>query len=49
VYHADDQLRIAMAPLGGMPAGAGSKDALQGFHHLVAQTALAVFTHSTPP
>jgi hypothetical protein len=44
-----DQLCITVISLGCMPAGGGSKDTLQGFHHLVAQAALTVFAHYSPP
>jgi hypothetical protein len=46
---ASDQLCISVILFGFMPVGARSKDALQSFHHLVAQAAFTTFTHHSPP
>jgi hypothetical protein len=46
---ASDQLCIPVVSLGFMSAGASLKDALQSFHHLVAQAAYTIFAHHSPP
>jgi hypothetical protein len=43
---AGDYLCISVASFGCMPAGAGSKDTLQGFHHLVPQATFDCFSSS---